>query len=72
MSARNLLTRRLPDGADCRYCLGAGAVFVLAAVAVVYGVANDDTVTALGALLLLPAALLLAGIGLSGPNTDQG
>lgn len=45
MSAQNPLTRRLPDGADCRYRLSAGVVLVLAAVAVVYGVANDDTVT---------------------------
>lgn len=72
MSTWDPIRRRLPDGADCRFCFAAGTVAVLATVAVAYVVANDDAVTALDALLLVPAATLLAGIGLSEGVTGGG
>ena len=38
--------------------------FLIAGVAVTYGLQTEDTVMALGALLFLPNALVLLGVGL--------
>ncbi|SFK66175.1 hypothetical protein SAMN04487950_0454 [Halogranum rubrum] len=51
---------------DCRYCLGAVLALSLAIGSVVYGLTHNDIVTALGGVLFVPTALLLAGIGLTG------
>jgi uncharacterized protein GlcG (DUF336 family) len=51
---------------DCRYCIGAFLALSVAAVSVVYGLTHQDLVTALGGLLFVPTAALLAGIGLTG------
>ncbi|SEO19177.1 hypothetical protein SAMN04487948_1013 [Halogranum amylolyticum] len=51
---------------DCRYCLGALLALSVAVVSVVYGLTHSDIVTALGGLLFVPTAILLAGIGLTG------
>lgn len=45
------------------YFLGVSG-FVIAGLAVTYGVQTEDTVAALGALLFLPNAAVLFGIGL--------
>jgi hypothetical protein len=45
------------------YFLGVSG-FVIAGLAVTYGVQTEDTVAALGALLFLPNAVVLLGIGL--------
>jgi len=55
---------------DCRYCLGAAVALSAAAVAVAYGLTHQDLVTALGGLLFVPTAVLLAGIGLSAGDDD--
>jgi hypothetical protein len=56
---------------DCRFCLVGGIVLLVAIVAVGYGIRHQDVVTALGALLLVPAGVLLAAIGLSGGGGDS-
>jgi hypothetical protein len=61
-----LPTRLTPGRRDCRYCLGALVSLSIAGVAVAYGLTHDDVVTALGGLLFVPTAVLLAGIGLTG------
>jgi len=67
------LVERLAAGErDCRYCLGALLALAAAAVAVGYGLRNQDVVTALGGLLFVPTAALLAGIGLSGGGVSRG
>ncbi|MFC7132444.1 MULTISPECIES: hypothetical protein [Salinibaculum] len=65
MSPSELLAALRDRSVDCRFCLGAAAMLLLATVAIVYGLTNQDTVTAVGALLLVPAAVLLAALGLS-------
>lgn len=60
-----LLARLRKSDMDCRFCAGAAVVFAVAVSAIGYGVTQQDIVTALGALLLIPAALILAAIGLS-------
>lgn len=57
---------------DCRYCLGAVLALGAAVAAVGYGLLNQDLVTALGGLLFVPTAALLAGIGLSGGDVSCG
>lgn len=61
MSLRNALLRRV---LRCRICLPALFTTGIATGAVVYGLLADDMVTALGALLLVPSAILLFAIGL--------
>jgi uncharacterized protein GlcG (DUF336 family) len=62
----SLLGRVVGADRDCRYCLGAVLALSLAIAAVAYGLTHNDIVTALGGLLFVPTALLLAGIGLTG------
>ena len=64
MRVRPPLVRVGPGGADPRYCLAAVALVALAAVVGGGALAAGDVVTALGSLLFLPPAALLAGIGL--------
>lgn len=66
MSLRTELRRR---ALGCRICLPALFTAGIATGAFVYGLATDDMVTALGALLLVPSAILLFGIGLRRENT---
>ena len=55
-----------------RIVAGGVLLFAIAVGAIAYGVMAGDTVTAFGAVLLLPAAALLAAIGLSPDNdTDR-
>jgi predicted Kef-type K+ transport protein len=61
MSLRHALKRRVMG---CRICLPALLAAGIAAGGFGYGLVTDDTVTALGALLLVPSAVLLFGIGL--------
>lgn len=63
---RALLARLGPGDPDCRYCLGAVALLALAVVVGGVSLAAGDVVTALGSLLFLPPAALLAAIGLRG------
>jgi hypothetical protein len=57
---------------DCRYCLAAALALSAGIAAVVYGLTHQDVVTALGGLLFLPAAVFLAGIGLTGGTATTG
>jgi peptidoglycan/LPS O-acetylase OafA/YrhL len=66
MSPSKLVARLRSRDVDCRFCAGAVVVFVVAVAVIAHGLTQQDMVTALGALLLLPAAALLAAIGLSG------
>jgi len=66
MSLRNTLKRRV---LGCRICLPALFTAGIAAAAIAYGLATDDMVTALGALFLVPSAVLLFAIGLRRENT---
>ncbi|MEF8785403.1 MAG: hypothetical protein V5A45_05670 [Haloarculaceae archaeon] len=66
MSPSKLVARIRTRDVDCRFCAGAAVVFAVAVAAIAYGLTHQDMVTALGALLLVPAAALLAAIGLSG------
>jgi hypothetical protein len=65
MEIPDSIGRPVADDVDYRFCLAGGVVLVATADLVAYGLASGDVVTALGALLFLPAALLFAGIGLS-------
>jgi uncharacterized protein GlcG (DUF336 family) len=56
---------------DCRYCLGAALALSIAIASLVYGFLHSDIVTALGGLLFVPTAVLLAGIGLTGGTGRQ-
>jgi uncharacterized protein GlcG (DUF336 family) len=58
--------RRSLADRDCRYCLGAAVALSIAVASVAYGLTHQDVVTALGGLLFVPTAALLAGIGLAG------
>lgn len=58
--------RRPLADCDCRYCLGAAVALSIAVASVAYGLTHQDVVTALGGLLFVPTAALLAGIGLAG------
>jgi len=49
---------------EYRMYLLAVSGFLIAGVAVTYGLQTEDTVMALGALLFLPNALVLLGVGL--------
>lgn len=49
---------------EYRMYLLAVSGFLIAGAAVTYGLHTDDTVMALGALLFLPNALVLLGVGL--------
>jgi len=53
----------------CRICVSALFTAGIATTAIVYGLLTDDMVTALGALLLVPSAILLFAIGLGRENT---
>lgn len=64
--AGSLIDRAASADPDCRYCLGAGLALSIAVASLVYGYLHSDVVTALGGLLFVPAAVLLAGIGLIG------
>lgn len=64
--AGSLIDRAASADPDCRYCLGAGLALSIAVASLVYGYLHSDVVTALGGLLFVPAAILLAGIGLTG------
>ena len=66
MSRSNLVARLRTRDVDCRFCAGAAVVFAIAVAVIAHGLTQQDLVTALGAVLLLPAAALLAAIGLSG------
>jgi len=66
MSLRSRLKRRL---LGCRICIPALFTAGIATAAIVYGLRADDMVTALGALLLVPSAVLLFAIGLRRENT---
>jgi len=46
----------------CRICVPAGTALLIAAAGVWYGLTHDDVVTALGALLFVPSAVLLFGV----------
>jgi len=46
----------------CRISVPAGAALLIAAAGVWYGLTHDDVVTALGALLFVPSAVLLFGV----------
>ena len=52
----------------CRICLPALFTAAIATGAIVLGLMTDDMVTALGALLLVPSAVLLFAIGLRREN----
>jgi hypothetical protein len=56
---------------DRHLALAAAVVLSFATAAVVYGILYDDVVTAISALLFVPAALLLVVIGLSFDETDE-
>jgi len=66
MSLRTAVKRRL---LGCRLCLPALFTAGIATAAIVVGLLTDDMVTALGALLLVPSAILLFAIGLRRENT---
>jgi len=66
MSRRDALKRRI---LGCRICVPALFTAGIATTAIVYGLLTDDMVTALGALLLVPSAILLFAIGLGRENT---
>ena len=66
MSLRTAVKRRL---LGCRLCLPALFTASIATAAIVVGLLTDDMVTALGALLLVPSAILLFAIGLRRENT---
>jgi uncharacterized membrane protein len=53
---------------SCRICIPAAFTAGIATAAIVYGLVTDDMVTALGALLLVPSAVLLFAIGLKHEN----
>jgi len=65
MSRLEAAKRRL---LGCRICVPALFTAGIATAAISYGLATDDMVTALGALLLVPSAILLFGIGLRREN----
>jgi hypothetical protein len=56
---------------DCKYCLGALVALGLAVALGGHALAVGDVATALAAVLFLPAAALLAGIGLRGGRTGR-
>jgi hypothetical protein len=66
MSLRTAVKRRI---LGCRLCLPALFTAGIATAAIVVGLLTDDMVTALGALLLVPSAILLFAIGLRRENT---
>ena len=66
MSLRITVKRRV---LGCRLCLPALFTTGIATAAIVVGLLTDDMVTALGALLLVPSAVLLFAIGLRRENT---
>lgn len=52
----------------CRICIPALFTAAIATGAIVLGLMTDDMVTALGALMLIPSAVLLFAIGLGQEN----
>jgi hypothetical protein len=66
------LARLRRSEADCRFCLWAGLALLAAIGALTYGYLAGDVVTALGGLLFVPAAVLLAGIGMRGGIRNGG
>ncbi len=66
MSLGQKMKRRI---LGCRICIPALFTAGIAIAAIALGVATDDMVTALGALLLVPSAVLLFAIGLRRENT---
>jgi hypothetical protein len=65
MSALPALKRQI---LGCRICIPALFTTGIAITTIVYGFLTDDMVTALGAFLLVPSALLLFAIGLRREN----
>jgi hypothetical protein len=65
MSLHTVVRRRV---LGCRICIPGAFTAGIATAAIVYGLATDDMVTALGALLLVPSAVLLFAIGLGQEN----
>jgi hypothetical protein len=59
-----LVERLARGGLDRGFGLAALVAVALAVAGVAFGLAHDDVVTALGALLFLPVAAILLGIGL--------
>ncbi len=66
MSLGHKVKRRI---LGCRICIPALFTAGIATTAFTFGLLTDDMVTALGALLLVPSAVLLFGIGLRRENT---
>lgn len=66
MSLRDAVKHRI---LGCRLCLPALFTTSIATAAIAIGLLTDDMVTALGALLLVPSAILLFAIGLRRENT---
>lgn len=66
MSLHTAVKRRV---LGCRLCLPALFMTGIAAAAVIIGLQTNDMVTALGALMLVPSAILLFMIGLRRQNT---
>lgn len=56
---------------DCRYCVAAAAVLIIALGVGIQAIRHGHVATALAALLFVPAAILLAGIGLSGGTVPR-
>jgi hypothetical protein len=71
MDRSTLLTRFRSVHIDRHLALAAAVVVSFATAAVVYGILYDDVVTAVSALLFVPAALLLVAIGLSFDEADE-
>jgi hypothetical protein len=59
-----LLTQAAARASEYRMYFLAISGFAIAGLAVTYGIQTQDTVAALGALLFIPNALVLFGVGL--------
>jgi len=68
MALRLALKRRV---LSCRICIPATVTASIATAAIAFGLLTDDMVTALGALLLVPSAMLLFAIGLREAGRDS-
>ncbi|MFC6875334.1 hypothetical protein [Halobellus marinus] len=64
MRLRDVFDRRIAPALRCRLCVPAVLALLVATAGIAYGVTNDDIVTALGATLFVPSAVILFGIGL--------
>lgn len=72
MSLLQSVKQRVVATAQRSALLAAGVGLLLATASVVYGVTNDDLLTALGAGLLVPSIVLLYVIGTHGQDVDVG